>query len=429
MAVMSVSDLEAVYIIDSSSLASLGGTGVMITEDTYRVVGRGIFSSIGRDMVSIRALAKQSPIPALGDRTSIYELKRYYRMFLGESIDIESLDESCAERIFDSINEALQLYEKQGILYLHALNGVNLEIEKNKIVAVVGESGAGKSTLALLMLGLVPYNARVLNGEVLFRNKNILENEVLARTYRARYMGYIGQGSYTYLNPMLENAYQVLESSLLRSDSQDEAIKLFMRAIKEARIDTRLMLTYPHKLSGGEIRRVAFAMALAKEPEILICDEPFRNIDIYHAQILASFLRELAEKFRVATAIFTHNLAIMAHTADEIAVMYHGIIVEKGPTKEIFLHPKHPYTKGLIGALPDPRNPKKKLIWVPGEPLPRFIKPHFCPFFNRCPMVSEQCLSGIPELKYVDGSLVACYRAQETADIPPLTFWGKICKG
>ena len=324
----------------------------------------------------------------------------------------------------DLIGEEFEHYREFGYFRIYALNGVYLTVPKGKILACVGESGCGKSTLALSILRILPPNADA-KGSIELDGVDIMsvsEPEMLK--IRAVKLGYIGQGSYTYLNPLMTNAFQVLESAIVaRGNNIDEAFKGFITAIREARINQRILLSFPMRLSGGEIRRVAFALALAKSPELLVCDEPFRNIDVYLAKQLAYALKDLIHKFQTTAIIFTHNLSLMAEIADELAVMYHGYIVERGNIVDIFRKPYHPYTKGLIGALPDPRKPKKKIIYVPGEPLPRLIRPKFCPFYNRCPLADEKCIEEIPEPRKFEGRIVACHNIEETWETDPIEFW------
>ncbi len=371
--------------------------------------------------LEVSYLVNRYIVEFLKETTSAEEVSRYLKIAeRGSRLRAQEYPKLIAERLRSVAIE----YEKTGYVRIYALNGINLDVEEGKILACVGESGCGKSTLALSILRILPHNARA-SGSIVFDGRNIMslpEPEMLA--LRARRMGYIGQGSETYLNPMLSNAFQIFESSVLAGDNIEEAYELFIKAIKESRLSERVVFSYPFKLSGGEARRVAFAMALAKNPKLLVCDEPFRNLDPYLALRLAKVLRRMIESFKTTAIIFTHNISLMAETADEIAIMYQGIIVEKGDIVDVFKHPYHPYTKGLIGALPDPRKPKaSKLIYVPGEPFPRIIKPSFCPFFNRCPTRTEECLQGIPDLRPFDGRLVACHRIDEVYEMTPHEFW------
>jgi len=359
----------------------------------------------------------------LKEQESAEELARYLTVAEGYAAGAKK-SRLGPEAIQDHILNELELYKQMGYFRLYALNGIEMSVKKGRILACVGESGCGKSTLALSILRILPINAEA-HGKIELDGVNLMEiPEEIMLKIRATKLGYIGQGSYTYLNPLMTNAFQVLESAIVAAGrDMDEAFKSFIKAIREANLDTRVLLSFPRRLSGGEIRRVAFALALAKNPELLVCDEPFRNIDVYLAKQLAYVLKELIERLNITAIIFTHNLSLMAEIADDIAVMYHGIIVEMGDIVSVFKKPYHPYTKGLIGALPDPRNPKKKIIYIPGEPLPRMIKPKFCPFFNRCPLADEECMEKKPDLREFEGRLVACQKIEEVWEKEPIDFW------
>jgi len=355
----------------------------------------------------------------------VSELTRYLKFMREERLDIFGKE---YKNVRDQIANELKLFKTTGYFNVYALNDLNLDVNKETILACVGESGSGKSTLAKAIIRTLPENTRI-SGEIIFEGKNILElSDFEMQMLRATKMGYIGQGSYTYLNPLMTNAYQTIESAIVaKRGNLEEAFKAFVKTIKNMELDSRILLTYPDRLSGGQIRRVAFAIAFVKEPELFICDEPFRHLDTFLAKQLAYLLRKMiSEKLKTTAIIFTHNLSLMAEIADEIAVMYHGMIVEKGKVIDVFRQPYHPYTKGLIGALPDIRYPKKKIVYIPGEPLPRIIKPSFCPFFNRCPIADEECINSLPEQRVFNGRIVACHKIDEVWDKNPIEFWEKV---
>ncbi|MCR8433487.1 MAG: ABC transporter ATP-binding protein [Candidatus Korarchaeota archaeon] len=374
--------------------------------------------------LTVRYKATRYSIAHIKDSVAMAELSRHFLQMEKESVHITFINRKFKEKVELLLRKELEKFKKTGIMSIYALNGVNLDVDEGKVVAVIGESGSGKSTLALAILRILPENAET-SGDIIFGGESLFKlDEEKMRLKRAKEFGYIGQGSYTYLNPLMEGAFQIFESSLVAAKDLDEASRLFIDAIKTVKLDSRTLLSYPEKLSGGEVRRVAIAIALAKNPRLLICDEPFKGIDPYMAMQLVSTLRELKEKLKVTMLILTHDLPLMVEIADEIAVIYHGIIVEKGPLDKVFSKPVHPYTKGLIGALPDIRNPEKKLVYVPGEPLPRTIRYDFCPFANRCPRSDENCLEMLPKLKKVDDRQVACVKADEFLELSPIEFWG-----
>ncbi len=388
-----------------------------------------IYCVLMMPLLSIRNLnvsyaTSEYVIANLSDIEFVGELTRYLRLIQGGGISILGGE---YRHLRERIVSELRFFKEKGYFNVYAINNLNLDVDEGKIVACVGESGSGKSTLALAIIRALPENARI-SGQIFFREKNILEiSEMEMRILRATKLGYIGQGSYTYLNPLMTNAYQTLESAIVAKRGKlDEAFKAFVKTIEAMELDRRVLLTYPDKLSGGQVRRVAFAIAFVKEPELFICDEPFRHLDTFLAKQLASLLQRMIHRLETTAIIFTHNLSLMAEIADEIAIMYHGIIVEKGNVIDIFRKPYHPYTKGLIGAIPDIRFPKKKIVYIPGEPLPRIIKPTFCPFFNRCPVADDECINSLPEPREFDGRIVACHKIDEIWDKTPVEFWEKV---
>jgi len=370
-----------------------------------------------RDL-NVRYRISRYTVAGLTDRGIVGELTRYMRILEAGNFD------AVYDNIKASISREIDLYRSLGFFNVYALNDISINVREGTILAIVGESGCGKSTLARTIIRVLPPNATV-DGEVILEGENLLElPEIKLNLLRAKQIGYIGQGSYTYLNPLMTSAYQIFESAIVAKEDFKEATKSFLEAIENIDIDTKLLLSFPERLSSGQIRRVAFAIAMAKEPKLLICDEPFRNLDVYHAKQLAYLLRELIGKFDTTALIFTHNISLMAEIADEMAIMYHGTIVERGAIEDIFRQPYHPYSKGLIGALPDIRNPRKRIVYVPGEPLLRIIRPAFCPFFNRCPIATEECMKALPKPSKFDGRLISCVRVDEVWDKTPSEFWG-----
>jgi len=336
-----------------------------------------------------------------------------------------------------------------------ALDRVELSLFAHEVLALVGESGCGKSVTALTILGLLPQNAYVLGGEVLFKGEDLLKKSAdEMRTVRAEEIAAIFQDPVTFLNPVLTIDTQLKEAFLVQkrplsveaSEDQTEnatedhdirkfllkkdvpnaesAIKVSGRKnekmaeelskdiLKLVRLadPERILTQYPHELSGGMRQRCMIAMALARRPSILIADEITTALDVtVQAQIL-TLLKELRDTIDASTLLITHDLSIAAETADRIVVMYAGNVVEVASTKELFRKPLHPYTQLLMKCIPDVRKPVIRLESIAGS-VPDLIEPPAgCRFHPRCPFVMEICHVEKPVLKEAsDDHLVHCH--------------------
>ena len=282
-----------------------------------------------------------------------------------------------------------------------AVDGVSFTLERGEMLAVVGESGCGKSLTSLALLRLIPHPGRIEPGAVIrLDGQDVMAlDEAGLRRIRGRRIGMIFQDPMTSLNPVFTVAAQIGESihahrKLSRAETRARALDL-LREVglpdPEARLDQ-----YPHQLSGGMRQRVMIAIALASEPEILVADEPTTALDVtVQAQIL-----EVLDRLRVARGmavlLITHDLGIVAGRADRVAVMYAGRLVEEAPTPELFVHPSHPYTRGLLASVPRLSGPVTRLTPIAGTvPLPA-AWPSGCRFHPRCPEVLPRCPTDDP---------------------------------
>jgi len=303
---------------------------------------------------------------------------------------------------------------EQGVVT--AVDGISFEVAAGETLAIVGESGSGKSVTSMSILRLIPSPpGRIENGEILFEGKDLLKlsNDEM-RGVRGNSIAMIFQDSMSSLNPSITVGKQVAEPVVLhRNVSWDEAYEkagdlLSLVQIPDAR--NRLSV-YPHQFSGGMRQRTMIAMALACEPKLIIADEPTTALDVtVQAQIL-DLLKDLTHKARTAMILITHDMGVVARYADRVAVMYGGRIVEKGPAREIFNRPCHPYTQGLLASIPrldgDPNQP---LPAIEGMPPDLSALPVGCAFAPRCPKVSDQCKAAKPALAVVaEGHLKACF--------------------
>jgi peptide/nickel transport system ATP-binding protein/oligopeptide transport system ATP-binding protein len=303
---------------------------------------------------------------------------------------------------------------------VRAVVDVSFEVEAGQTLAVVGESGSGKSVSALSILGLIPQPpGRIVGGEVWLRGRNLLKaSPKEMRAVRGKEIGMIFQEPMTSLNPVFTCGEQIIEPLMLHERLGRQAART--RAIEmlelvgipspEQRVDE-----YPHQMSGGMRQRVMIAMALACKPAVLIADEPTTALDVtIQAQIL-DLLRRLQRELGMAVILITHDLGVVAETADHVAVMYAGKVVEYTDVRSAFRRPLHPYTAGLQASLPKLGEVQDRLRVIPGTvPNPaRF--PLGCRFHPRCPVAQNRCLTDPDLVDAGGGHLSRCFRAAEIA--------------
>lgn len=300
---------------------------------------------------------------------------------------------------------------------VEALRGVSLMLEKGERLGVVGESGAGKSMLAFAILNLIAEPGRVSNGKINFRGENLLDlSEKQIRDIRGNRISMIFQDPMVTLNPVLTIGTQMIETlQAHKKITKAEAHKLCVDKLRMVAIPSAesRMDAYPHELSGGLRQRVVIAIALLTDPEIIIADEPTTALDVtIQAEIMALILK-LCRENDVALILITHDLGVVAEVTERLMIMYAGKCVETGPTRQIIDNPSHPYTSGLLKALPQHAGRGTKLYQIPGSMPPITALPTGCAYHPRCDRASERCKSGIPD--FVNG--VACFNPlkQETA--------------
>ncbi|MAG97421.1 MAG: ABC transporter ATP-binding protein [Alphaproteobacteria bacterium] len=315
-------------------------------------------------------------------------------------------------------------YTRDGIV--RAVDGVSITVKRGETLSIVGESGCGKSVTAMSVLRLLPQPpAKYEGGSIHFGGENLLEaSEARMRQIRGNAISMIFQEPMTSLNPVMTVGRQIAESIELHQEvprraAKDRAIEILdLVQIPEAR---RRVEEYPHQMSGGMRQRVMIAMALACNPEILIADEPTTALDVtIQAQIL-NLMLELKEEIGAAVVIITHDLGVVAETAQRVAVMYAGRKVEEASTDDLFERPFHPYTLGLMGSIPHlsdaARGRRRRLQEIPGVvPSLRHEIPG-CSFAPRCPYAEAQCLEAAPSLvEPAPGRLIACWEWSKVAE-------------
>jgi peptide/nickel transport system ATP-binding protein len=301
---------------------------------------------------------------------------------------------------------------------LRALDGVSFDIVKGEILGVVGESGAGKSLTGAAIIGLLEPPGRIASGEIYLNDMRIdqLNNEAMMRI-RGKRIGAIFQDPLTSLNPLYSVGKQLIETiqthlPLNNSQARQRAIDLLAETgipAPEARIDH-----YPHQFSGGMRQRVVIALALAAEPELIIADEPTTALDVSIQAQIIGLLKKICKERGAAVMLITHDMGVIAETCDRVAVMYAGRIAEIGPVQSVIHHPVHPYTKGLMAAIPDITSDVPRLAQIEGA-MPRLNAiPQGCAFNPRCPQADDTCRTTRPELIQTVTSHAACWLAETT---------------
>jgi oligopeptide/dipeptide ABC transporter ATP-binding protein len=290
---------------------------------------------------------------------------------------------------------------------VRAVDGVTLELFQGETLALVGESGCGKSTLARAIVGLEPPTA----GSVAFRGAKLEPLPAKSRRELSRKIQMVFQDPDASLSPRRTIGDTVAEPfELFERYDRAERERRVAALLQEVGLAATLALRYPHELSGGQKQRVCIARALAVGPELLVCDEAVSSLDVsVQAQIL-NLLLELKQRESLSYLFITHDLRVVRHVADRVAVMYLGEIVEIGPTRELFRAPKHPYTRALLAAVPSlDADGSKRIARIQGDVPSPVHPPSGCRFHPRCPEVFERCPREVPEHYPVEGGVAKCF--------------------
>ena len=296
---------------------------------------------------------------------------------------------------------------------LRALDGVSLSIEPGEVLGVVGESGAGKSLTGAAIIGLLEPPGRVAGGAVLLDGQRIDQlGEERMRRVRGKQIGAIFQDPLTTLNPLYTVGRQLVETMQAHLGLNDaEARKRAIGWLEMVGIPAaaRRIDAYPHEFSGGMRQRVVIALALCAEPRLVIADEPTTALDVsIQAQVIA-LLKRLTRDHGTSVMLVTHDMGVIAETADRVAVMYAGRVIEIGPVRDVVKHPAHPYTEGLMGSIPSLEHRVERLRQIDGA-MPRLTAiPPGCPYNPRCPKVFDRCLVERPPLLDAGRTLAACW--------------------
>lgn len=302
-----------------------------------------------------------------------------------------------------------------------AVNGVSFEVDKGEILAVVGESGSGKSVTSLSVMGLIRDPGRVAGGEILFNGENLLKKSTKEmQAVRGDKISMIFQEPMTSLNPVYRVKDQIMETILTHTTmNKKEALKRAIEMLDLVGIPApeQRVNDYPHQMSGGMRQRVMIAMALACDPELLIADEPTTALDVtIQAQIL-DLINRLREKLGMAVLLITHDLGVVAETADKVVVMYCGRVVEQATVEQLFTKPLHPYTQGLLDSIPKMDEDRERLYMIKGIVPDPIHLPKGCSFADRCDKCMEKCRGHMPKLSVTeDGRKVRCFLVSDEVE-------------
>ncbi|GED66845.1 dipeptide/oligopeptide/nickel ABC transporter ATP-binding protein [Brevibacillus reuszeri] len=301
------------------------------------------------------------------------------------------------------------------------LDGVSFQINKGETIGVVGESGCGKSVTSLSIMGLLPRTARITRGEILYKGENLVSySKDQMRKVRGKEIAMIFQEPMTSLNPVYTIGSQIMELVLNHTDmnkkqAKEHAVQM-LKLVGIPRAE-EIVDEYPHQLSGGMRQRVMIAMAMSCSPSLLVADEPTTALDVtIQAQIL-DLMRELQQKSEMTIMLITHDLGVVAEMCDRVVVMYAGQVVEEAEVEKLFETPKHPYTVGLLGSIPDMDVEQEYLFTIGGTVPSPGQMPVGCRFAERCNKAFDKCIAQAPPLfDLSDGTKSRCWLHESAAN-------------
>ena len=302
--------------------------------------------------------------------------------------------------------------------YVTAVSHVSFNLHAGEVLGIVGESGCGKSVTANSIMRLLPKETTLIrNGEILFKGNDILKmNDAELRDLRGKHIGMIFQEPMSSLNPVYRIEQQMTEmlkahQHLSHAEAHEECLKnLEAVGIPDP---ARVLQQYPHQLSGGMRQRIMIAMVLSVRPEIIIADEPTTALDVTIQGQILDLLIQLREKYGTSIIIITHDMGVVAEIADRVLIMYGGNVMETGSAAQIFDHPAHPYTKGLLRSIPHLDRDEDVLYTIKGTVPALKDMPKGCHFCTRCEFCQPDCLAAPPELRGTNGHLAACYHLEK----------------
>lgn len=313
------------------------------------------------------------------------------------------------------VNDLKVYFELETKKIAKAVDGVSFSINRGETVALVGESGSGKSVTSLSIMRLIPIPpGKIVSGSINLEGQNLLTlSEKAMRKIRGDAIGMIFQEPMTSLDPVFKIGNQLMESIIHHQRIRKKEAKI--RALELLQLvgianPEKIIGEYPHQLSGGMRQRVMIAMAMSNNPKLLIADEPTTALDVTVQSQILKLMLKMKDTFNSSILLITHDMGVVAETADRVLVMYAGQIVEEAEVKELFLNPKHPYTKGLLKTMPSLEQNVHRLPSIPGNVPPAHRFPKGCRFADRCEFARDICRETLPELESItDGHHVRCY--------------------
>lgn len=318
------------------------------------------------------------------------------------------------------VNNVSIEYETREHGRLRAVDDISFEVREDDIFGLIGESGCGKSTVARAILGLLPQNGHVVNGEIKLYGRDLTElNQQLLNQIRWQEISLISQGAMNALNPVHKISTQIIEAIQNHKDvSESRARERTAELFEVVGLDPDRMDEYPHQFSGGMRQRAYIAMALVHDPSLIVADEPTTALDVIVQDQILKRLKELRDEFDLSILLITHDISVIAETCSRLGVMYSGKLMEYGDLESIFSNTYNPYTLGLKNAFPSLKGEKQDLISIPGEPPDIADLPEGCRFTSRCPFATEDCSTQHPPLEEVgDDHRSACYHHDKASEI------------